>query len=162
MNSKMKLVSLLFDFVVFLFKKPAPTIVAPPKVIISLDGFIEGTQFTWGEALRQGNTAQVAVPTPEQEDNIKRQALLLEKVVENIGPIRITSWLRTPEHNKAVKGAPHSSHLVGAATDFIPLKMSVEAAKKILKNPEVYPGGGELNTTTWVHLDHIHTRWFLA
>lgn len=32
-------------------------------------------------------------------------------------PFEITSWCRCPEHNKAVGGAPNSSHLKGEAVD---------------------------------------------
>lgn len=127
---------------------------------MNLHDFIEDTHFTWAEALKNGNN--YAVPDEEQKANIIKQAHLLECVRILIGPMRITSWLRTPAHNRAIKGAPHSTHLAGAATDFIPVHMDVEEAKTIIQNSAIYPGGGELNSKGWVHLDFIHKGWFIA
>lgn len=121
---------------------------------------IEGTHFTWAEALLNGD--MYATPTEEQKANIIKQAHLLEKVRDLLGPLRITSWLRTPEHNKFIGGAPHSAHLVGAATDFIPIRVGVELAKKLIQDSGVYPGGGEINSKGWIHLDTIHQKWFIA
>lgn len=121
---------------------------------------IEGTHFTWAEALQNGD--MYATPTEEQKANIIKQAHLLEKVRDLLGPLRVTSWLRTAEHNKFIGGAPHSAHLVGAATDFIPTRVGVELAKKLIQDSNVYPGGGELNSNGWVHLDFIHQKWFKA
>jgi len=137
---------------------------------------IEGTHFTWGEALQNG--PEYAIPTDEQKANIIKQAHLLEKIRDMIGPMRVTSWLRTLGHHleiyrlinevRSKKGLSpvsvpkKSTHLVGAATDFVPLNMGVEVAKKLIRDSGIYPGGMEINTTTWVHCDFIHTKDFIA
>lgn len=151
---------------------------APPKKIWTLDSTIADTHFTWRQALTQGTTGKFGIPTEEQEQNIIKQAQLLVKVEQVIGTFRITSWLRTEAHHLEIyadinrkrsdKGLPplkvptQSAHLVGAGTDFIPDKCTVEEAKKKIRSSGCYPGGMEVNTTTWVHADHIHVRDFYA
>lgn len=152
-----RLASALLDLIA-----PAAPSQASSTPLWSIDSQISGTRFTWRQALTQGNTGVVATPSPEQQRNIEIQAHLLEGIWRCIGPFTITSWLRTPEHNRAVGGATHSSHLVGAATDLKPLHMTVEEAKKKIRAESAYPGGMEINTTTWVHADHIHTHDFIA
>lgn len=60
-------------------------------------------------------------PTPEIVENLKRTALLLEKVRAILGrPIIITSGYRCDALNLAVGGVPgRSSHVTGQAADFI-------------------------------------------
>lgn len=114
---------------------------------------IEGTPFSWKQALRQGNTGVYAEPTDTQFDNIIKQAKALIPVLELLENFKITSWLRTPEHNKAIGGAPSSMHLQGLATDLVPTEHSCEEAKAMIISSNVYPGRQELDTTNWVHLD---------
>jgi hypothetical protein len=40
--------------------------------------------------------------------------------------------------------------------------MDVQEAKRIIRETRCYPGGMELNTTNWIHLDFIHTKDFIA
>lgn len=151
---------------------------APPKKVWTLDSFIADTPFTWRQALTQGTTGKFGIPTPEQEQNIIKQAQFLVTVQKVIGPFRITSWLRTEEHHLEIyaeinrkrsdKGLPpvkvptDSAHLHGAATDMVLDKCTVEEAKKKIRATNCYPGAFEINTTNWLHLDHIHTRDFYA
>ncbi len=126
----------------------------------SLDEFIEGSPFTWRQSLTQGNTGVVAVPTPIQFTNIVRQAVALQPVYRLLGGFRITSWLRTPSHNTHVGGSPSSQHLLGLATDFVPLHCTPDEARAKIKTAGIYPGRGEEGTTTWVHLDLKNNIWF--
>lgn len=127
-----------------------------------LDESIEGTPFKWSDALKQGSTGVIAIPTNIQHDNIVKQAHALMAVYRLLGGFTITSWLRTIEHNKSVGGATNSTHLQGLATDFVPTHMTVEEAKAKIKATGVYPGGGEENSTSWLHLDLVHKKWFVA
>jgi hypothetical protein len=125
-----------------------------------LDAKISDTPFTWRQALQQGYQGGYAVPTPEQMDNITKQAKALMAVYNHIGGFTVTSWLRTPEHNARVGGAPHSAHLTGLATDFIPKLIDAETAKSEIKILGIYPGGMELDSKGWVHLDLVHKTHF--
>lgn len=118
-----------------------------------LDEKIEGTPFTWRQALIQGKTGIIAIPTTQQHDNVVRQAVALHPVYRLLGGFTITSWLRTPEHNKAIGGASASSHLLGFATDFVPLHCSPDEARAKIKQAGIYPGRTEIDAKTWVHLD---------
>lgn len=131
-------------------------------MLINFNDQIDSTHFSWDEALRQGQTGVWAIPSDVQYVNIVKQAHLLEAVRAILGPLMVTSWLRTVQHNKEVGGATNSAHLVGAATDFVPVNGTIEDAKSKIQLLKLYPGGGEINTTTWVHLDFIHQAWFNA
>jgi hypothetical protein len=126
------------------------------------DIFIEGTPFKWEEAIKQGSTGEIVIPTPTQHDNIIKQAHALLPVYNMLGGFTITSWLRSESHNKAIGGAPKSAHLLGLATDFVPTHCGIEEAKKKIQAVGLYPGGGEIDTTTWIHLDLVHKQWFYA
>ncbi len=126
------------------------------------EDYIEGTPFKWKEALIQGKTGIIAIPTPIQSENIIKQAIAIHVVYRLLGGFTITSWLRTPEHNKVVGGAPASTHLLGLATDFVPTHMGIEEAKKKIQTTGIYPGGGEIDSTNWIHLDLKHRSWFYA
>ncbi len=118
-----------------------------------LDEHISGTPFSWRDALTQGNTGIVAVPTPQQFSNIVRQAVALQPVYRLLGGFKITSWLRSPMHNTNIGGSPTSQHLTGLATDFVPLHCTPDEARAKIKAAGIYPGRTELDATTWCHYD---------
>ena len=132
------------------------------KAGVDLKAKIADTRFTWGDALLQRKTGTYAKPNPEQMENIIKQARAINNIYDLLGGFEITSWLRTPDYNKAIGGAPHSAHLDGLATDFVPKCLTVKDAKDKIKKFGGYPGGGEENSTNWCHLDLKHTGWFIA
>lgn len=127
-----------------------------------LDDAIEGTMFTWRDALTQGSTGVIAVPTSQQHDNICRQAHALVPVYRLLGGFRVTSWLRTLEHNKSVGGANSSMHLTGLATDFVPNSGTPDEARAKIKQAGVYPGRTEFDANTWCHYDLKNGNDFYA
>ncbi len=126
----------------------------------SPDDTIEGTIFTWRQALTQGSTGIITKPSAEQRTAIIKQAHALVPVFSLLGGFRITSWLRSVQHNRDIGGAPKSAHLLGLATDFVPSHCTPEEARQKIKQAGIYPGAGEENTPTWVHLDLFHNHWF--
>jgi len=120
--------------------------------------------FIWREALWINSVQAVVQPTWEQQENIIKQAIELDKVREYFGAaITVTSWLRPDRYNKMIGGAKKSWHIKGLATDFTVEGHSVEAVKASLQhNSDCYGGRGELDTTNWIHLDLGGTDWFYA
>lgn len=127
-----------------------------------LDSNIEGTVFTWRIALAQGNTGIIAIPNDIVFTNVIRQAHALMPVFNLLGGFKVTSWVRTPEHNLAIGGAPQSRHLYGDATDFVPLHCTPDEARAKIKLAQVYPGRTELDATTWCHYDLSGNKDFYA
>jgi hypothetical protein len=117
--------------------------------------------FTWAEALTLPSLPGIAIPTEGQEKNIIEQAKALDVIREYFSrPIQVHCWLRPKIYNKAVGGATNSRHLYGDATDFHIQGVSIEEAKREIVSKKLYPGRGEWDTTTWLHLDLSGTTWF--
>ncbi len=128
----------------------------------SLDDLIEGSMFTWRQALTQGATGIVVKPSKEQRLAIIKQAHALVPVFNLLGGFVITSWLRSVQHNTAIGGAPKSAHLLGLATDFVPSHCTPEVARQKIKAAGIYPGRTELDALTWCHYDLTGTKDFYA
>lgn len=120
---------------------------------IDTRGNIDGTPFTWEQALVQGTTGYYAVPTPPQQENIIRQAHALHPVFNLLGGFRVSSWLRSIEHNMAVGGAAQSMHLTGLATDIVHLTLTSDQVRLKVKQSGLYPGRTELDAQGWCHYD---------
>ena len=78
--------------------------------------------FTLEEATFSETAVRLGIsnePSPEQLENMKKSAEGMEAIRKLLGkPIRVNSWLRLPELNKAIGGALKSSHMDGWAVDF--------------------------------------------
>ena len=129
---------------------------------IELEAFIADTRFKWKDALLQRKTDTYAKPNQEQQDNIIKQARAINIIYELLGGFEITPWLRTPEYNKAIGGAPKSAHLAGLAVDFVPKVLTVKQAREKIKKFGGYNGRTELDSTTWCHYDLAGTVDFYA
>jgi zinc D-Ala-D-Ala carboxypeptidase len=74
--------------------------------------------FKFSEAIRTA-TGLGNMPSPEVAACIGVTAMHMERVRELLkNPIRVNSWYRSPEVNKAVKGSLKSDHMRGFAVDF--------------------------------------------
>lgn len=130
-----------------------------------------GSNFTWGEALRNGERLPVAtqfegmaITEANIVSNIVQLAHKLDWVRADFGnrPVRITSWLRPPLINKAVGGVPNSQHIIGLAADI--LIDGIEPHEVAAKLAPIWAGGlGD--SIAFTHLDlrdlmgHASARW---
>ena len=58
---------------------------------------------------------------------------LAQHLRDMFGPVRISSWYRTVEHNRAIGGAHNSKHTMGMAFDWYPLTRDLEEVQAIVK-----------------------------
>lgn len=102
--------------------KPEPAPLPPrpsrwtPRNIQLHAAIIPNGNFTWAEATHGGSR----MPTNQATvDAMVRIAAMAQQIRDRIGrPMRVTSWYRPPEVNRAVGGASQSRHMVGDAIDF--------------------------------------------
>jgi putative chitinase len=93
-------------------------------------------------------------PSPEQLENMKITANGMEAIRKLLGkPIRVNSWLRLPEVNKAIGGALKSSHMDGWAVDFVcPTYGDPYEVAKALKESDIQLDQCIYEFGRWVHV----------
>ena len=93
-------------------------------------------------------------PSPEQLENMKITANGMESIRKLLGkPIRVNSWLRLPEVNKAIGGALKSSHMDGWAVDFVcPTYGDPYEVAKALKESDIQLDQCIHEFGRWVHV----------
>lgn len=102
------------------------------------------------------STGLANVPNEEQKKRILNTAMGMEIVRACLlrKPIKVNSWFRSAEVNKAVGGSTRSEHALGAAVDFVCPEFGTP--KDICKSLVLY--GHILNYNqliyeqTWVHI----------
>lgn len=79
----------------------------------------------------------------------------LEEVRELYGkPIRVTSGYRCPEHNKAIGGAPSSSHVSGMAADIQPVIVTLDELDELYDICyNIFDNIGDGRNKGFVHVD---------
>tara|TARA_R100000152_G_C6776421_1_gene205531 strand:+ start:2416 stop:2871 length:456 start_codon:yes stop_codon:yes gene_type:complete len=111
-------------------------------------------------AIRRG------IDNTPNEDQLQRMKLLADKVFEPLrkwvgGPIRVNSFFRSPELNKAIGGSSKSQHCKGQAIDIDDTschKTNAEMFKFIRDELDfdqmIWEFGNE-NNPDWVHISYV-------
>lgn len=118
-------------------------------------------------SLKEGTFSATAIRLNIQQiinaptlENMKRVANeCFEPLREYLGrPIRITSFYRSPEVNRAIGGAKNSAHTRGEAIDFSAGKRNKEAFHWLALNVEfdqlIYEFGNDENPD-WIHVAKV-------
>lgn len=122
--------------------------------------------FTLQEAIFSHTANRLGIENEPSEyvlANLKYTASKMERIRAALGnvPIKITSWYRSPELNKAIKGSKTSQHILGEAVDFICPSFGTpeEICKKIISiGPELIPFDQLIYEHTWVHISFTTTK----
>ena len=94
---------------------------------------------------------------PEQVK--KNMKLLVEKVLDplrtKVGKIKVSSGYRDPVYNAKEGGSPTSDHIIGCATDIVPLEADIDDVFALLIREFKYNQVIlEKKNTRWIHISY--------
>lgn len=96
------------------------------------------------------------VPNETQRSRILHTAHCMELVRACLlrNPIRVSSWFRSAEVNKAVGGVPSSEHTLGAAVDFTCPTFGTpkEVCKSLVMQGHILNYNQLIYENTWIHI----------
>ena len=115
--------------------------------------------FTLDEAIASQTADRLGIdntPTPEIVTAASKTAVKMEKVRVVLGnkSIKVSSWIRMPELNKAVGSRPGSQHEKGEAVDFIcpTFGSPLDVCREIIKHKDLINFDQLILEHTWVHI----------
>ena len=91
---------------------------------------------SYKEGIKSNTATRLGIKNEPNEEQLKNMKLLAEKVFEPLrlevgGPIKVNSFFRSPELNKAIGGSSKSQHCNGQAMD-------IDDTFGHMKNAEMY------------------------
>lgn len=102
------------------------------------------------------------IPDSVSLETMKFTALRMEAVRQLLGnePIKINSWFRGPEVNKAVGGVSNSQHAKGEAVDFTApfFGTPLEVCQLLEKHKDVLQYDQLIYEQTWVHISFVKSN----
>jgi len=121
---------------------------------------------SYKEGVRSNTATRLGIKNEPNEEQLKNMKLLAEKVFEPLrlevgGPIKVNSFFRSPELNKAIGGSTKSQHCHGQAID-------IDDTFGYKKNSEMYYfikseldfdqmiwEFGDDGNPNWVHVSYV-------
>jgi len=115
--------------------------------------------FTYKEVIKSSTADRLNIDNSIPEtliNNLMRSTVGIQKVREYLRvPLRVNSWYRCSELNRAVGGATNSAHLKGFAIDFLPLGRKIEEVFKAIAESDLEFDQLILEhsgSTYWIHI----------
>lgn len=121
---------------------------------------------TFAEGTRSATAIRLGInnnPSPEIIETMKITAQnVFEPLREKCGPIRISSFYRSPELNRAVGGARQSQHMKGEAIDISGIKVTnaelFRVACELEQFDQIIWEFGTLDEPDWIHISYSKTH----
>ena len=121
---------------------------------------------TFAEATKSNTATRLGIdnnPSPEIIETMKATAEnVFEPIREQCGPIRISSFYRSPELNRAIGGAKISQHCKGEAIDIqginVTNAMLFDTACALAEFDQIIWEFGDSTNPAWVHISYSSTH----
>lgn len=121
---------------------------------------------TLEEAIRSATAKKMGLNNNPSPEIIKTMKLTAEKIFEplreKVGAIRVTSFYRSPELNRAIKGSTSSQHMKGEAIDMQGISVSnrrlFEEALNLPQFDQIIYEFGNSENPDWIHVSFSKTR----
>ena len=121
---------------------------------------------TLAEATKSNTATRLGIDNIPPQAIIERMTETAEKVFEplreTLGPIRVSSFYRSPELNRAIGGSKNSQHCTGEAIDLQAVTVSnavlFNAACDLSDFDQIIWEFGTLEEPDWVHISYSKTH----
>lgn len=121
---------------------------------------------TFAEATKSDTAKRLGIDNTPNDALIETMKLTAEKIFEplreKVGPIRISSFYRSPDLNRAIGGSKSSQHCKGEAIDCSGIEVSnsklFEEALKLPEFDQLIWEFGDSKEPDWVHISYSKTH----
>jgi len=121
---------------------------------------------TYKEAIHSNTAKRLGIDNKPNDEQIANMFTIAEMIFQPLrsyvgGPIKITSFFRSPELNRAIGGSKSSQHMKGQAMDLddvYGLKTNAEMFDYIRENldfDQLIWEFGDDNNPNWIHVSYV-------
>ncbi len=121
---------------------------------------------TYKEAIHSNTAKRLGIDNKPNDEQIANMFTIAEMIFQPLrsyvgGPIKITSFFRSPELNRAIGGSKSSQHMKGQALDLddvYGLKTNAEMFDYIRENldfDQLIWEFGDDNNPNWIHVSYV-------
>jgi len=121
---------------------------------------------TYKEAIHSNTAKRLGIDNTPNDQQIANMKVIAEKVFEPLrqwvgGPIKVTSFFRSVETNKAIGGSSRSQHCLGCALDLDDVfgyKTNAEMfyyIKEYIDFDQLIWEFGDDNNPNWIHVSYV-------